>query len=116
MFSTSLVNASTCNLPIDTSLNVVTYLGDINLGAFGPCHHHGLEVVELRQGLLGLAASLVSCIVEDTVHLVLERLSQRVTRCGLQLIIVSLLDDFYHIQLRTTRVYILCKLDLPFTT
>lgn len=71
----------------------MSYLRNVNLGSFGACHHHGLEVVVLRQGLLGRGASLVTSIVQNAVHLVLEGLPQGVARSGLQFVIVGFLND-----------------------
>lgn len=71
----------------------VAYLGDVDLGTFGPRHHHGLEVVVLGKRLLGRGASLVPGVVQDPVDLVLKGLPQGVARGGLQLIVVSLLND-----------------------
>lgn len=68
-------------------------LGDVDLGALGARHHHGLEVVVLGEGLLGGGARLVAGVVEDAVDLVLEGLPQGVARGGLQLVVVGLLDD-----------------------
>lgn len=70
-----------------------SYLRDVNLGAFGAGHHHGLEVVVLRQGLLGGGTRFVTGVVQDAIHLVLKGLPQRVTRGGLQLVVVGLLND-----------------------
>lgn len=76
------------------------YLRDVNFGPFGACHHHGLEVVVLREGLLGGRTRFVSSVVQDPVDLVLEGLSQRVTWGGLQLVVVGLLND---LEVRTRR-------------
>lgn len=40
-----------------------SYLRDVNLGAFGAGHHHGLEVVVFRQGLLGGGTRFVTGVV-----------------------------------------------------
>ena len=50
-------------------------LGDVDLGALRPCRHHDFKVVEVREALLGATARLVPSLVQDAVHLVLERLA-----------------------------------------
>ena len=80
-----------------------THLGDVNLGAFGAGHHHGLEVVVLRQGLLGGGPRFVTSVVQDPVDLVLEGLPQCVTGGGLQLVVVGLLD---HLKDNAKRKYV----------
>ena len=74
------------------------YLRDINVRSLGPGHHHDLEVVELCERPLGGSSGLVSGVVQDAVHLVLERLSQRVTGSGLELVAMGLVDDLYHLK------------------
>lgn len=69
------------------------HLGDVNLGTFSSRHDHRLEVVVFGQGFLSRGASLVSGIVKNAVHLILEGLPQSVPRGGLQLVVVCLLDD-----------------------
>ena len=73
------------------------YLRNVNFGSFGTRHHHGFEVVELGKGLLGGRTGFVSGFVEDFVDLILEGLTQRVTRSRLQLVVVSLLDNVNHL-------------------
>lgn len=51
------------------------YLRDVDLGALRPRHHHGLEVVVLRQGFLGRGAGFVPSIIEDAIHLILKCLT-----------------------------------------
>ena len=74
-------------------------LGHVNVRPLGARHHHHLEVVELCQGPLGGASCLVSGVIEDSVHHILEGLPQRVTRRRLQLVLVRLLDDLVHVLL-----------------
>ena len=74
-------------------------LGDVDLGSLRPGGHHDLEVVEVREALLGAAARLVPSLVQNPVHLVLERLAQGVAGRRLQLIVVGLLDHLYDIVL-----------------
>jgi hypothetical protein len=78
-----------------------SYLRDVDLGALGACHHHGLEVVELGEGFLGTGAGLVTSVIEDSVHLVLKGLAQGVSRCRLELIVVSFLNDVNYLNLGT---------------
>lgn len=70
-----------------------SYLWDVNLWALRTSHHHGLEVVVLRQRLLGWGSRFVTSVVEDTIHLVLKGLPQCVTRGRLQLVVVGFLND-----------------------
>lgn len=69
------------------------HLGDVYLGTFSSRHNHRLKVVVFRQGFLSRGASLVSGIVENAVHLVLKCLPKSVPGGGLQLIVMSFLDD-----------------------
>ena len=80
--------------------NYCTYLRDVDLGSLGASCHHDLEVVEVGEGLLSAGACLVSGLVEDAVDLVLKGLSQRVAGRRLELVVVGLLDHFYHITLQ----------------
>ena len=72
------------------------HLRDVDLGALGAGVHHRLEVVERGEKLLGGRAGLVARLVEDLVHLVLERLTERVARRGHELVVVRLLDHVEH--------------------
>lgn len=69
-------------------------LGDVDLRTFGACRYHHFEVVELGEGFLSAGASLVSCLVEDPVDLVLKGLAERVPWCGLQLVVMGF---FYYL-------------------
>lgn len=69
------------------------HLGDVNFGTFSSRHNHRLKVVVFRQGFLSRGASLVSSIVENAVHLVLKCLPKSVPWGGLQLIVMSFLND-----------------------
>ena len=48
--------------------NYDTNLRDVNIGSLGPGHHHDFKVVELCEGTLGRASSLVSSVVQDSEH------------------------------------------------
>ena len=79
------------------SLNVLladasNNLGYINLRAFGTGYNHGLEVVKLGQRLLGRRSRVISGLVQDLVHMILERLTESVSGRGHQFIVVRLLD------------------------
>ena len=75
----------------------VAHLGDVNLGALGAGHDHGLEVVELRQRLLSAAARLVSGVIQQSVDDVLECLPERVTGRRLQFVVVGFLYHLNHV-------------------
>ena len=85
--------------PAEKIATRILYLWDVNLWPLGSRYHHSFEVVIFREWFLSQWSSLISGVVEDSVHLVLECLSQWVTRCVLQLIIVCFLDNLEHVSL-----------------
>ena len=81
----------------------ILHLGDVNLWPLCSGYHHSFEVVIFREWFLRQWSSLISGVVEDSVHLVLECLSQWVTGCGLQLIVVCFLNNLEHVSLIIAR-------------
>ncbi len=65
------------------------HLGNIDLGPFGSSDDHGLEVVVLGKRALCRCARLVASVVENSIHHVLKRLTQRIAGSRFKLVVVS---------------------------
>ena len=75
------------------------HLRDVDERALGPGHHHLLHVVVVRQVLLRVGPDIVARLVQDSVHVGLERLTQGHTRVRLEPVVACVLDQPHHIRL-----------------
>lgn len=75
------------------------YLRNVDERTLGTCCYHRLYIVGFLQGVLRTATSCISGSIEHFVHLVLERLEESSSRLTLQVSLLGLLNELFHLNL-----------------
>ena len=73
------------------------HLRDINERTLRTGNYHLLDIVVVRQTLFGVRSDIVTSLVQDTIHICLERLTKGHTSIGLEPVVTSVLNKTQHV-------------------